>query len=105
MTTAPSLADPTFAIQAAQANKPPAHSNDPAKAKQAAQDFEAQFLSQMVEHMFAGVGTGGMFNGGHGEEMFRSMLFDQYGKALARAGGVGIADAVQREILRVQEGK
>jgi Rod binding domain-containing protein len=31
------------------------------------------------------------------------MLFQEFGKALSRAGGVGIADAVQREILKTQE--
>jgi hypothetical protein len=29
---------------------------------------------------------------------------DEYGKAFARAGGIGIADAVLREILKMQEG-
>jgi len=31
------------------------------------------------------------------------MMVQEYGKAIARSGGVGIADAVQREILRLQE--
>jgi len=99
------LADPQLSLQAAQAAKQPAHTANAARAKQAAQDFEAQFLSQMVEQMFAGVSTSGLFDGGNGEKMFRSMLFEQFGKVLARAGGVGIADAVQREILKAQEVK
>jgi Rod binding domain-containing protein len=97
------LLDTQTALQAAHGAKSPSHTFDAAKAKETAQDFEAQFLSQMIEHMFQGVGTAGLFNGGNGEEMFRSMLFDQYGKVLARAGGVGIADAVKREILKTQE--
>jgi Rod binding domain-containing protein len=28
---------------------------------------------------------------------------EQYGKALAKSGGIGIADAVVREMLRAQE--
>ena len=99
------LMDPQTTLQAAQATKQPSRTYDAAKAKQTAQDFEAQFLSQMIEQMFSGVSTSGLFDGGNGEKMFRSMLFDQFGKVLARAGGVGIADAVQREILKSQEVK
>ncbi len=97
--------DPQISLQAAQGARQPSRTADAAHAKQAAQDFEAQFLSQMIEHMFAGVNTSGLFDGGHGEEMFRSMLFDQFGKVLAKAGGIGIADSVQREILKAQEVK
>jgi peptidoglycan hydrolase FlgJ len=69
----------------------------------AAQDVEAFFISMVIESMFAGVKTDSQFGGGQGEEVFRSMLFQEYGKATAKAGGFGIADSVQREILRLQE--
>jgi len=97
------LMDMQTTLHAAQGAKAPARTHDAERAKQTAQDFEAQFLSQMIEQMFSGVGTSGLFGGGNGEKMFRSMMFEQFGKVLARAGGVGIADAVQREILKAQE--
>ena len=81
----------------------PARTGDTAAARQAAEEFEAVFLSQMLSHMFAGVETGGAFGGGHAEEVFRSVMVDEYGKMMARSGGVGIADAVMGEILRIQE--
>jgi len=31
------------------------------------------------------------------------MLFQEYGAVIARSGGVGIGDLVQREILKLQE--
>jgi Rod binding domain-containing protein len=74
-------------------------------AKRAAEEFEAQFLAQMLEHMFAGVGTDGPFGGGQAEEIYRSFLLQEYGKVIAKAGGVGLADTVKREILRAQEVK
>ena len=74
-----------------------------AAARQAAEDFEAVFLSQMLSHMFAGVETGGPFGGGHAEEVFQSVMVDEYGKMMARSGGVGLADSVMNEILRMQE--
>jgi Rod binding domain-containing protein len=68
-----------------------------------AQEFEAQFLSQMLGTMFSGIETGGELGGGEAEETYRSMLIDEYGKLISRAGGVGVADHVKREMLRLQE--
>lgn len=72
-------------------------------AKAAAQEFEAVFLGQMLQPMFDTLGTDGLFGGGSGERMYRSMLVEEYGRALARNGGIGIADAVERQILALQE--
>lgn len=74
-----------------------------AKIDAAAQDFEAVFLAQMMEHMFSTLEVNPLFGGGEGEETFRSLLVDEYGKLMARAGGIGIADHVKRELLRLQE--
>jgi Rod binding domain-containing protein len=98
------LAGAQLALERAPAS-PPTKVASPDKARETAEELEAMFLAQMIGHMFEGIETDGPFGGGHGEEMFRSMLFDEFGKAIARAGGIGIADAVQREILRVQEVK
>ncbi len=103
MTIGTALVDPQLALQAAQGQMSPAATQNAARAKQTAQDFEGQFLSQMVEHMFTGINTDGPFGGGQGEQMFRSMMYDEFGKILARAGGVGIAGADQREIIKAQE--
>jgi Rod binding domain-containing protein len=69
----------------------------------AAEEYEAVFLSQMLETMTAGIKTDGPFSGGPAEGIYRSMLNQQYGKAISKAGGIGIADAVYREMLRIQE--
>jgi len=92
------------AATAAQQPKPK-KTADPAKAKAAAQKFEAFFISQFIQSMFSGIRTDGMFGGGQGENAFRSLLFQEYGKIVAKAGGVGIADAVQKTILKAQENK
>ena len=103
MTTDTALINPQMALQAMQGAKSPLPAQTIEQAKKAAQNFEAQFLSQMVEHMFTGIQSDGMFGGGQGEEMFRSMMYDEFGKILARNGGVGIAAAVQRDLLKAQE--
>jgi peptidoglycan hydrolase FlgJ len=78
---------------------------DTAATHKTAEDFEAFFLSQVFENMFAGVGSDSTFGGGQSETIYRSLLLQQYSKVAAKSGGVGIADAVQREMLRAQETK
>jgi Rod binding domain-containing protein len=74
-----------------------------AAARKAGENFESFFLSQTFESMFSGVGQDDLFGGGEGEKIYRSMLLQEYSKVAARSGGVGIASAVQREILQAQE--
>lgn len=76
---------------------------DLAKAKTAAQDFEAFFLTRMMESMFDGISTDGPFGGGNAEKMYRSLLLDEYGKEMAKLGGIGVQDQVMRTILEMQE--
>lgn len=85
------------------AARPPAPTTDPAAARKTAEDFEAFFLSQVFENMFAGIGTDTLFGGGSGENVYRSLLLQEYSKVAAKTHSTGIADAVQREILRTQE--
>jgi len=78
---------------------------DAAAARKAGQQFEGVLLSQMLNGMFAGVKTDGMFGGGPGEEMFRSLMIDEYARQIAaQGGGLGLADSVTRELLKRQEG-
>jgi len=82
-----------------------AQARDPKSIDKSAEDFEAVFLSQMLESMFKGIKTDGPFGGGHAEEMMRSFMLQEYGKVMVAGGGIGIADAVKRELLHAQEGK
>ncbi|MDH5749633.1 MAG: rod-binding protein [Rhodospirillales bacterium] len=74
-------------------------------AHRVAQDFEAFFLSQVLQPMFSNLGAEEPFGGGAAEDMWRSLMVDEYGKAMAKAGGVGIADSVMRQIIIMQEGQ
>lgn len=75
----------------------------PDKAAKVAEDFEAFFLWQVFDGMFAGIPTDGPFGGGQAEQIYRSLLTQEFGRYVARSGGIGIADSVQREILKLQE--
>jgi len=70
---------------------------------QSAEKFVGMFMSQMFSQMFAGVGTNKVFGGGPGEEMFRSVLVDEYGKAAAKQGGMGMTDQIMRALIAQQE--
>ena len=71
------------------------------KIAKTAKDFESSFLSVMLGQMFQGVGEG-EFSGGQGAQMFRSFLMDAMSKNITKAGGIGVADSVQREMLKLQ---
>ena len=96
---APALVSPTLL-----APTPQTAAADLAKsrAKDVGEKFEAQFLSVMLQQMFAGVKTDGPFGGGTGEEMFRSLMTEAMSKQVAKAGGIGLSDTIQREILKLQ---
>jgi flagellar protein FlgJ len=73
-----------------------------AEAEKVAKEFERMFIAEMLQPMFAGIETDGPFGGGAAEDMFRPMLLDRYADSVAESGGIGIADAVLKEILRMQ---
>lgn len=80
-------------------------SADYAKMRKTAEDLEAFFLGQMLQPMFANIEAAAPFGGGNSERMWRSLQVEEFGKAFARAGGIGLADSVMKEMLRLQEGK
>jgi Rod binding domain-containing protein len=73
-----------------------------AKITKTAQAFEASFLSAMLGHMFTGVDAEAPFNGGSGEQVFRSFMTDAIATSMSKAGGVGLAKSVTAEMLKMQ---
>ncbi len=74
-----------------------------AAAKTAAKNFEAFFVTSMLESMYAGIKPDSMFGGGPGEEMYRSLLNQEYGKSIAARGSMGIAHNILSEMISLQE--
>jgi Rod binding domain-containing protein len=72
---------------------------DPAAA---AQEFEAFFLSQVIDTLQSGETLQSAFGGGPGEQAWRSFLNDAYAEAITRAGGIGLADRLKAEIIALQ---
>ena len=82
---------------------PPIDATSQESLRKGVQEFESFFLSQMLESMFANVPTDGLFGGGPSEDIYRSLMLQQYGRMIAESGGIGIAEALTRELLALQE--
>ena len=85
------------------ANPTPTRGQSPEQVRETAQAFEASFLSQMLKPMFEGLETDGQFGGGEAESTWRSFLIDAMAKQAVKAGGLGLADTVMSEMLKMQE--
>lgn len=93
---APLASQPTPAAQTAAAQT---------AAAQTAEAFEAVFLGQMAQLMIGSLDSDAPFSGGHGEELFRGVLAEQIGTAMAARGGIGLAPVVMDQIIKLQEGQ
>jgi flagellar protein FlgJ len=83
--------------------KAPMPTGGAAAADKASKEYEQVFISQFISSMFSGISTDGPTGGGEGEEMFRSLMVDQYAKGIEGQGGFGIAAQMKAELLKHQQ--
>jgi flagellar protein FlgJ len=75
-----------------------------ARVWKAAKDFEAMALGQLLAPMFNTVDPGkSAFGGGAAESTWRPMMTQELAKQVASHGGLGIAQPVFQQMLRMQE--
>jgi flagellar protein FlgJ len=90
--------------QMPQQNIKPQMTNNLKKVHQAAVKFEGMFMNEMLSQMFEGVNSAdNPMGGGHGEEVFRSMLTEQYGTIVSESGQTGLSKQIEKEMLKMQE--
>ena len=70
--------------------------------KQVAREFEATFLTQVMQEMLKTVDTGGL-DGGFAEEQWRSFLARAYADEMAERGTTGIAQSFERSLAAYRE--
>ena len=92
LAVSPSLLQPTPAAPVATA-----------RMRETAEAFEASFLAQMLKPMFEGLSTDGPFGGGEAEGTWRGFMIEAMAKQTVRAGGVGLADSVLAQMIKMQE--
>ena len=77
---------------------------DTARLWQAARDFEAMAIGQLLQPMFATLDAGhAAFGGGEAEAAWQPLLVDAIGKQMAAHGGIGLAQPVYQALLHAQE--
>tara|TARA_R110001592_G_scaffold27763_13_gene102750 strand:+ start:37085 stop:37501 length:417 start_codon:yes stop_codon:yes gene_type:complete len=67
-----------------------------------ARDFEAVFIGEMIKPMFEGLETDPIFGGGKGEEIFKGMMLQEYGKNIADKDMTGIQTQVMHKLIQMQ---
>ena len=74
------------------------------KLRKQAVELEGVFLNTLMKEMFSSIDTSeGSFGGGFAEETWRGMQAEQFASALADKGGIGLADQLMGNLLRMQE--
>lgn len=66
-------------------------------------EFQSIFVEMMLKSMRETVGQDKLTGGGHGEEIYGSLLDHEYATAISRRGGFGLAEIIERQLL-AQEG-
>lgn len=87
----------------AQLGQKAANSEDPRSIDAVAKEFTSVFITQLLNIMFEGVEVDENFGGGHAEETWRGLMMDEYGKEIAKTGGVGLTDMVKQQLLQYQQ--
>ncbi len=77
---------------------------DAVAARRVAKDFESLFVGMMIKSMRETVGKDKLINGGHGEEVYRSLLDQEYARSLTEHGGVGLTAIVERQLVKTAPG-
>ena len=75
------------------------------KAHEVAADFESVYIGDAFKAMFKDVSVDPL-NGksDNSNETWRDMMIDQYAKDFVKKGGIGIADGIAAELIKIQEG-
>jgi peptidoglycan hydrolase FlgJ len=82
---------PLAGLSGAAAPAPPAAPVDPAIRK-AAEGFEGVFMSMLVEQMMKSTEVA------EGNPLYSGLMTEKLGDQLARSGGIGLADALERQL-------
>ncbi|MBP7284031.1 MAG: rod-binding protein [Leptospiraceae bacterium] len=63
-------------------------------------EFESIFVKMMLSQMKKSVEKSGMIDGGHAEEIFEDMLYDEYAKNISKNESLGIAEEIYKSLSK-----
>ncbi len=72
--------------------------NDDHRLKKACADFEGIFLNQMIQTMRKTIPEGGIFGKSHQSDMYETIFLQEISIKLARERGLGLGDALYRQV-------
>jgi flagellar protein FlgJ len=82
----------------------PASTMSPAEERRlraTAHEIESIFMTHMLKTMRQASGVAAPLSG-QGQRVYREMMDEHLGRALAKGGGIGLADLLVRDVLRRQ---
>lgn len=87
-------------LQANQLNKIPVTKgvSDDAKLREAANDFEAIFIQQMLKTMRKTSFESDLLPKSEGEKVFQSLLDEQYALLSAKSGSLGLSEMIYQQL-------
>jgi flagellar protein FlgJ len=83
-------------------NEQKATPHERSEIKRVADEFESLFLNLVLKSMRQTVPKSDLINGGNAEDIYKSMLDDEYAKMMAQQRSTGIADNIEEFLLRAQ---
>ena len=85
--------------------RPSKEAADSERARDACKEFESIFIYQLLSSMRNAFKSDDDTESGFGGEIFKSMMDEQMSIAIARGGGVGLADLLEKGLGLVKEAK
>ncbi|PIR37309.1 MAG: hypothetical protein COV35_09435 [Alphaproteobacteria bacterium CG11_big_fil_rev_8_21_14_0_20_39_49] len=83
-----------------QLNRQTSQIDDDNRIHEEAVELESVLISKMIEPMFPDGKESGLYGGGHGSDIFRQMMIDEYAKTLATTNGLGLAESIERDLKK-----
>jgi peptidoglycan hydrolase FlgJ len=92
---------PQPALDAGRPLKPAGQSADKERmaARKAAKEFESLFVGMMLKSMRETLGKDMLAGKGQSEDIYRSLLDQEYAKSIADQGGLGLAKSIEKQLL------
>ncbi len=76
------------------------------KAHAVAADFESVYVADAFKAMFKDVSIDPLSGkSDNSNETWRDMLIDRYAQDFVKKGGIGLADGIAAELIKIQEGR
>jgi flagellar protein FlgJ len=70
---------------------------------EAAKQFEALLVQEMLKSMWQTIPEGGLISGSNEEQQYRDMFNEQLAMTIASGKGVGIKEVIQKDIEKIDK--